>query len=148
MAKAKTKKVLGTPQLKLAELKKEVYRLAHVKTTKKLKALRSEFTSLDFRRKASWQKALTTLKGDESFEEWRSNPPDKYKEIFKEIDDASNEHETNLANAEKAFQNLEDSIEELEQLTKVAKEEAGGLTQEKIVTIPVSMTEKGSNSLD
>ena len=148
MAKAKNKKVLGTPQLKLAELKKEVYQLAQVKTTKKLKALRSEFASLDFRRKASWQTALTTLKGDESFEDWRSNPPDKYKEIFKEIDDASNEHETNLANTKKAFQNLEDSIHELDQLTKETKAEAGGLTQEKIVTIPVSIPEKDSNSLD
>ncbi len=145
MAKAKNKKVLGTPQLKLAELKKEVYQLAQVTTTKNLKALKSEFASLDFRRKASWQTALTAL---ESFEDWRSNPPEKYKEIFKEIDDASNEHETNLANAEKAFQNLEDSIHELDQLTKETKAEAGGLTQEKIVTIPVSMPEKGSNSLD
>ena len=148
MAKAKNKKVLGTPQLKLAELKKEVYQLAQVKTTKRLKALRREFASLDFRRKASWQAALNALKGEESFEQWRSNPPEKYKEIFKEIDEASKEHKTNLENTQKAFQNLEDSIQELDQLTKETKEEAGGLTQEKIVTIPVSMPEKGSNSLD
>ncbi len=148
MAKTKNKKVLGTPQLKLAELKKEVYQLAQVKTTKQLKALRSEFASLDFRRKASWQTTLNTLKGGASFEEWRSNPPEKYKEIFQEIDDASNEHETNLANAKKAFQNLEDSIHELDQLTKDTKEEVGGLRQEKIVTIPVSIPEKDSISLD
>ena len=144
----KKKTFISTTNPKLSEIKKEVYQLAQVKTTKKLKALRSEFASLDFRRKASWQKALTALKGEESFEDWRSNPPDKYKEIFKEIDDASNEHETNLANTKKAFQNLEDSIHELDQLTKETKAEAGGLTQEKIVTIPVSMPEKGSNSLD
>ena len=148
MAKTKNKKVLGTPKLKLSDLKKEVYQLAQVTTTKQLKALRSEFATLDFRRKASWQKALTSIQGDESFEEWRSNPPEKYKEIFKEIDEASQEHETNIENAKKAFQNLEHSIQELDQLTKDTKEEAGGLTQEKIVTIPVSMPEKGSNSLD
>ena len=145
MAKTKSKKILDTSKPKLPELKKEVYQLAQVKTTKKLKVLRSEFASLDFRRKASWQTALTALKGDESFEEWRSNPPEKYKEIFKEIDDASNEHETNLANAKKAFQNLEDSIHELDQLTKDSKEEASDLRQEKIVTIPVSMPEKNPN---
>ena len=75
MAKTKNKKVLGTPKPKLAELKKEVYQLAHVKTTKKLKALRSEFASLDFRRKASWQTALTTLKGDDT---WVSLPKDQW----------------------------------------------------------------------
>ena len=148
MAKSKDKKVLNTRGFKLAELKKEVYQLAEVKTTKKLKALRSEFASLDFRRKASWQTALNALKGEKSFEEWRSNPHEKYKEIFKEIDEASKEHKTNLVNTKKAFQNLEDSIHELDQLTKETKAEAGGLTQEKIVTIPVSMPEKGSNSLD
>ena len=145
MAKTKHKKVLSTQELKLAELKKEVYQLAEVKTTKKLKALRSEFASLDFRRKASWQAALNALKREESFEQWRSNPPEKYKEIFKEIDEASKEHKTNLENTKKAFQNLEDSIEELDQLTKDTKEEAGGLTQEKIVTIPVSLPEKNPN---
>ncbi len=145
MAKAKKKKVDSSSIPKLAELKKEVYQLAQVKTIKTLKALRSEFASLDFRRKASWQTALTTIQADKSFEEWRSNPPEKYKEIFKEIDEASQEHETNIENAKKAFQNLEHSIQELDQLTKDTKEDAAGLTKEKIVTIPVSMPAKNPN---
>ena len=145
MPKTKRKKVIDTSKPKLSELKKEVYQLAQVKTTKKLKILRSEFASLDFRRKASWQTALTALKGDESFEEWRSNPSKKYKGILKEIDEASKEHEINLENTKKAFQNLKDSIQELDQLTNDTKEESSDLTQEKIVTIPVSIPEKKPN---
>ena len=81
----KQKTFLSTPNPKLSEIKKEVYQLAQVKTTKMLKGLKVEFTPLDFRRKASWEKAFTILKGDDSFEEWRSNPPEKYKEIFNQI---------------------------------------------------------------
>ena len=46
----KKKTFLSTTNPKLSEIKKEVYQLAQVKTTKMLKGLKVEFTSLDFRR--------------------------------------------------------------------------------------------------
>ena len=141
----KKKTSLSTTTPKLSEIKKEVYQLAQVKTTKILKGLKVEFTSLDFRRKASWEKALTILKGDDSFEEWRLNPPEKYKEIFNQIDIASKEHQTNLENTNKAFQKLGNSIKELDKLTKDVIEEASSLTKDNVVTIPISIPKKNSN---
>ena len=87
--------------MKLSELKKEVYRIAEVTTTRRLKAKNADIKSLDMRYKASWEKALALLSKPEretstkqdaeeksTFEAWLSNPPDEYKALFDEADSA------------------------------------------------------------
>ena len=59
--KSATTKKKGVKKLSLKLLKSDVYKLSGVSTTKKLKILRSDFKSLDFRRKSSWEIALKTL---------------------------------------------------------------------------------------
>ncbi len=142
MARATNKKPAGSTKPKLTELKKEVYLLARVNSTKKLKGLRSEFALLDFRRSASWKSVLTTLQEEQSFEEWRDNPPEKYREMFTEIEGAAKESDVNLVNAENAFQKLEDSVNELNKLTEETKKEVDGIRREKVVSIPFLIPEK------
>ena len=139
---AKAKKVLGTSKFKLSDLKRNVYQLAGVISTKELKALNSEFASLDFRRKENWQFALTRLEGGQSFEEWRSNPQEKYRAIFKEIDDASKEYKDHVASSKKVFECLEESVDELDKLTNEVKEDAKALQEETLVSIPISFSDE------
>ena len=73
------------------------------------------------------------------------NRPEKYKEIFNQIDIASEEHQTNFENTNKAFQKLGNSIKELDKLTKDVTEEASSLTKDNVVTIPISIPKKNSN---
>ncbi len=133
--KSKQQKVVLSKKQKFSELKEDVYKLAGVTNTKKLKTIHKEFALYDFRRRESWQYALDSLK---VFEEWRSNPPEKYKAIFKEIDEASKEHQAHVASAKKVFEGLEDSVEELDKLTKEALENAKALKEETLVSIPIS----------
>ena len=136
---AKIKKVTGVSQFKLPELKKKVYQLAGVTTTKELKSLNSEFASLDFRLKDTWKFVITTFEQEESFEEWRSNPPEKYKEVFKEIEEASKDHQSHAASAKKVFKGLEKSVQELNQLTKEVQKDVKVLQEETLVSIPISL---------
>ncbi len=82
---------------------------------------------------------ITKLEGEESFEEWRSNPPEKYKEVFKEIEEASKDHQFHVASAKKVFKGLEESVEELNQLTKEAQKDVKALQEETLVSIPISL---------
>ena len=136
---AKPKKVIGASKIKLPELKRKVYQLAGVDNTKELKSLNSEFASLDFRLKDTWKYVLTKFEAEESFEEWRSNPPEKYKEVFKEIEEASKDHQFHVASAKKVFKGLEESVEELNQLTKEVQKDVKALQEETLVSIPISL---------
>ena len=53
----------------------------------------------------------------ESFEEWLKNPPDEYKEIFKEIDDLNLEAEEAIARSKEIFNNLDKNIGALDELS-------------------------------
>tara|TARA_Y100000994_G_scaffold216228_1_gene192973 strand:- start:1002 stop:1436 length:435 start_codon:yes stop_codon:yes gene_type:complete len=136
---AKSKKITGGSKFKLPELKKKVYQRAGVTTTKELKSLNSEWASLDFRLKDTWKFALTTFEREESFEDWRSNPPEKYKEVFKEIEEASKDHQSHVASAKKVFKDLEESVRELNKLTKEVQEDVKALQEETLVSIPISL---------
>ena len=136
----KANKILGPPKPKLSELKRSVYTLAGVNTTKELKALRKEFASSDFRRKESWEDALSKLIDGQSFEEWCSDPPEKYREIFTEIEKASKEYKEHVASAKKVFKDLEESFEDLDKLTKDAQKEVKALKGEIPISIPISLS--------
>ncbi len=118
-----------------SSLKQQVYGLAGVENTKDLKSTRNEFNSLDFRRKASWREALLLLTKSEPFEHWRSSPPVKYREIFAEIDQASQDHKENLASVKRTFKQLDASIEELGELTSDCTEEANTLKEQTLTSI-------------
>ena len=142
---SKSPKVVPAVKQKLSELKRDVYKLARVTNTKQLKTNHKEFASLDFRRRDSWQSALQSLN---EFEEWRSNPPEQYKEIFAEIDQASKDHDAHVASTKKIFQDLGASVEELSQLTEDAQKEAKELKEETLVSIPISIPEKSRKQID
>lgn len=72
--------------MKLTEIKEKVYALAGVNSTSELKKLHLALKHLDFRRKASWQKALNLL--DQEFQAWLKQPPAPYAELFREVDAA------------------------------------------------------------
>ena len=85
-AKSKSKKSLETRKLNRSELKEKVYILYGIVygDLKALKALKSEYASLDYRRTDSWQIVLESFvpDPDPDFEEWCSSPPEEYREKF------------------------------------------------------------------
>ena len=121
--------------MKLPELRKEVYRLAEVATTKQLKAKYADIKTLDMRYKASWIKALEQLKEQAKtqtetknrdseklnakenvdFESWLNNPPEEYKDLF--------------AEAEAAFTTIDDKLAKGKKLTKTARAMAESLNE-------------------
>ncbi len=118
---------------KLKELKSQVYRLACVGSTKALKSLRSEFISLDFRRISSWQLALVLLKDgstEQTFEEWRSNPPEEYKELFSEINKVSRSYKKSIERGLNLSKTLRKSAEGMEEIAQDLSSEVDTLNQE------------------
>ena len=132
---SRSKIAFNSDELPLLALKQKVYSLAGVASTKELKASRNEFGLLDFRLKVSWQEALVLLTKGETFEHWRSSPPEKYREIFAEIDQASKDHKKNLASVKRTFKQLDANIEDLEELTSDCTEEAKTLKEQMLASI-------------
>ena len=123
----------GDKKQSLKDLKSDVYKLAGVNTTKKLKLLRSEFKSLDFRRKSNWEIALKTLSttlSTKQFEDWRQNPPEEYKDLFSEIEDVSNSYNQSIEEGLKISRSIKDEAKELHKLSGELSEEAKELNDE------------------
>ncbi len=123
------------PGLKLAELKKEAYGLAKVSNTKALKALDIRFGRLDFRRKDDWKKAITMLKKEPSYVEWCAEPPEKYRELFVEVDQLSKDSEKIIEQGHQLIKGLEKDTNALEGIAKECQEEANSLRDEAIAAI-------------
>ena len=115
------------------DLKIEVYNLAGVKTTKKLKLLKREFNNLDFRRTRSWEEALIKLSSNRSdigFEDWTSNPPDEYKELFSEIEQVSHSYNQNIKKGLRVSKSLQHSAKDLQSLSEDLSDEAKKLNDD------------------
>ena len=129
---AQTKNI-GDKKHSLKDLKNIVYKLAGVSTTKSLKLLQSDFKSLDFRRRSSWDKALKTISKTNSakqFEDWRQNPPEEYKDLFSEIEDVSNSYNQSIEEGIKISKSIKDEAKDLQNLGDELSEEAKVLNDE------------------
>ena len=142
MAKSESKKVAVSKKNYRNELREKVYNLAGVSNTKALKSFHVDFKSMDFRRTNNWEKAFKILKGLENFEEWRSSPPEKYREIFAEIDQVSNDYKKNVVKAKKVLERLDTNIKKLSEITEEAKVDVESLKQETPISIPVLLPKK------
>ena len=117
----------------LKDLKSDVYKLAGVNTTKKLKLLRSEFKSLDFRRKSNWEIALKTLSttlSTKQFEDWRQNPPEEYKDLFYEIEDVSNSYNQSIEKGLKISKSIKEEAKDLQKTSDDLSNEAKKLNDD------------------
>lgn len=111
--------------MKLFELKVKVFELAKVTTTKQLKQRYSELRSLDFRKKHSWETALGLLQNRKSeFETWLENPPEEYRELFAETDEAFDRFDRKLKAAENLSQEALSMADHLEELAQEYQEDA------------------------
>ena len=129
---AQTKNI-GDQKHSLKDLKNIVYKLAGVSTTKSLKLLQSDFKSLDFRRRSSWDKALKTISKTNSakqFEDWRQNPPDEYKDLFSDIDNVSESYNQSIEEGLKISRSIKDEAKGLKKLSDELSEEAKELNDE------------------
>jgi len=113
---------------KLQDLKKQVYRLANVNSTKALKGHKSVFAKWDFRLRVSWADALVLLQGD--IDEWCANPPDEYRELFSEISKVSKEHQDNIRESIKLCERIEKTTKELDEFAEDKSKEANTLMQQ------------------
>ena len=123
----------GDKKQSLKDLKSDVYKLAGVNTTKKLKLLRSEFKSLDFRRKSNWEIALKTLSTTTStkqFEDWRQNPPEEYKDLFSEIEDVSNSYNQSIEEGLKISKSIKEEAKDLQKTSDDLSNEAKKLNDD------------------
>ncbi len=112
----------------LAELKRQVFELAKVSNTKQLKATNADLLHLDFRRKASWRSALEVLQQAAlTMAEWESNPPDEYKELFAEIEQATAAYSASIEQSLKLSSQLREAADDLEAVAEELQQEAGEL---------------------
>ena len=115
MTKAKSikKKKSNSKKKELKLLKQKVYQLAHVKDTKELKASNNLLLTLDFRKPSHWELAFNILK---EYEQLNSDTPEEYLELFDEIDQLNAEAKASILKSRKTFQNIEQSLSELDAL--------------------------------
>ena len=109
----------------LAELKRQVMALAKVSRTKELKRTNVDLRHLDFRLKASWRSALQVLQqAAVAMAEWDRNPPEDYKELFAEIDQAAAAYSASIEQGLKLSSQLRDAADDLDALAGELQEEA------------------------
>jgi hypothetical protein len=109
----------------LADLKGQVLALAKVSNTKELKRNNMDLCHLDFRLKASWRSALGVLQQAEvAMAEWERNPPEEYKELFAEIDQAAAAYSASIEQGLKLSSQLRDAADDLDALAGELQEEA------------------------
>jgi hypothetical protein len=109
----------------LAELKRQVLALAKVSGTKELKRANVDLRHLDFRLKASWRSALGVLQqAAVAMAEWERNPPEEYKELFAEIDQAAAAYSASIDQGIKLSSQLRDAADDLDALAGELQEEA------------------------
>ncbi len=109
----------------LADLKGQVFALAKVSSTKELKRTNVDLCHLDFRLKASWRSALEVLQqAGAAMAEWERNPPEEYKELFAEIDQAAAAYSASIEQGLKLSSQLRDAADDLEALSGELQQEA------------------------
>jgi hypothetical protein len=109
----------------LADLKRQVLALAKVSSTKELKRANVDLRHLDFRLKASWRSALGVLEqASVAMDEWNRNPPEEYKELFAEIDQAAAAYSASIEQGLKLSSQLRDAADDLEALSGELQQEA------------------------
>lgn len=112
----------------LADLKREVYALAKVSSTKELKRTNVDLRHLDFRLKVSWRSALEVLqKAAAAYADWDSNPPEEYKELFAEIDQVAAAYSASIEQGLKLSAQLRHAADDLEALSGELLDEAAEL---------------------
>ena len=147
MTKAKSikKKKRNSKKEELDLLKGKVYQLAHAKDTKGLKASNHRFNSLDFRKPNNWELAFKILK---EYEQSNSDTPEEYRELFDEIDQVNKEAKASILKSRQTFQNIEQSLSELDALTEETQKDTESLRQEKVISIPISISQSNRNQAD
>lgn len=109
----------------LADLKGQVLTLAKVSSTKELKRANVDLRHLDFRLKASWRSALGVLEqAAVAMDEWDRNPPEEYKELFAEIDQAAAAYSASIEQGLKLSSQLRDAADDLEAVAGELQQEA------------------------
>jgi hypothetical protein len=109
----------------LADLKVQVLALAKVSSTKELKRANVDLRHLDFRLKASWRSALGVLEqAAVAMDEWDRNPPEEYKELFSEIDQAAAAYSASIEQGLKLSSQLRDAADDLEAVAGELQQEA------------------------
>ena len=109
----------------LADLKRQVLALAKVSSTKELKRANVDLRHLDFRLKASWRSALGVLEqAAVAMDEWDRNPPEEYKELFAEIDQAAAAYNASIEQGLKLSSQLRDAADDLDALAGELQQEA------------------------
>ena len=109
----------------LVELKRQVRALAKVSSTKELKRVNVDLRHLDFRLKASWRSALEVLQqAGAAMAEWERNPPEDYKELFAEIDQAAAAYSASIEQGLKLSSQLRDAADDLDALAGELQQEA------------------------
>ena len=144
-AKSIKKKKRNSKKKELELLKEKVYELAHVNDTKGLKASNQRFNSLDFRKPNNWELAFKILK---EYEQSNSDTPEEYRELFDEIDQVNKEAKASILKSRQTFQNIEQSLSELDALTEETQKDAESLRQEKVISIPISISQSNRNQAD
>jgi hypothetical protein len=109
----------------LAELKRQVFALAKVSSTKALKQTNVDLRHLDFRLKASWCSALEVFQqAAAAMAEWDRNPPEDYKELFAEIDQATAAYSASIEQGLKLSSQLRDAADDLDAFAGELQQEA------------------------
>lgn len=109
----------------LADLKGQVLTLAKVSSTQELKRANVDLRHLDFRLKASWRSALGVLEqASVAMDEWDRNPPEEYKELFAEIDQAAAAYSASIEQGLKLSSQLRDAADDLEAVAGELQQEA------------------------
>lgn len=109
----------------LADLKGQVLTLAKVSSTQELKRTNVDLRHLDFRLKASWRSALGVLEqAAVAMDEWDRNPPEEYKELFAEIDQAAAAYNASIEQGLKLSSQLRDAADDLEAVAGELQQEA------------------------
>ncbi|EDX84947.1 hypothetical protein S7335_2646 [Synechococcus sp. PCC 7335] len=136
--------------MKLSKLKQKVYTTAQVGTTRQLKVQYPAIKALDMRYKKSWESALslvqTALSVDfepndsknqsthpaqidsakESliFQDWLSDPPDEYKDLFAEADAALTSFGEKLSKTKQLTKTAKAMVASLDEFAEATVEEA------------------------
>ena len=112
-------------QPSLADLKGQVLTLAKVSSTQELKRNNVDLCHLDFRLKSSWRSALEVLQqATVAMAEWDRNPPEEYKELFAEIDQAAAAYSASIEQGLKLSSQLRDAADDLDALAGELHQEA------------------------
>jgi hypothetical protein len=112
----------------LGDLKGQVLALAKVSSTKELKRANVDLRHFDFRLKASWRSALEVLQqAAAAMAEWDRNPPEEYKELFAEIEQAAAAYNASIEQGLKLSGQLRTAADDLEALSGELQQEAAEL---------------------